>query len=275
MSSNIVIKVNIRSQLKPLLDILRADPNNARIISDIWLTLMNNIDFLQYRLMRYIDIIHRFFTQREWRQEALEDIGERILELAEENARRGYQGTESLSSAGISWEERNEIVQQLYQAAGYGNPEGLTTGRDHLINSLRIGDTNNIFTVNPDLGHVILGTNWKFAKLLEEGGFRDPNEPHLGVVVDVDGSMRPAEWLMAAIGADNAWELVNELADQDPYIPPRPFLKPALWYSIHDDFIGKTLVEIIIYYLSRLLKELPLWSHQDQVDVESETTELN
>lgn len=256
---------------------LRANPQDIHIIGDIWLTLMDQLDFLKYRLEGYVDVLHLFFGQRDWKGDALEKIGEHILEIAEKNASMGYMGTESLTATGVVWQQREEIARELYNAAGFGEPPGLTTGADYLIDSLRRQGNGNIFQVNVDLGSVIVGTKWRHAKLLEEGGFRNVDDQHLGLKFDETGSMIPKQWLIDVLGPDRAeflaQQLQNILENQDmaPYISARPYLKPALWYSTRDDITGKMLVQIIISYLMRLMSGLPNWSLKDTVNIQSES----
>jgi len=281
MVSNIVIKISFKSLINDYIKAIKDNPQDPNLIGNVWLHLMAQLEFLQYKLDRYITIINRFFSERTWKQEVLEDIGEKILDTARDNATHGYWGTDSLRKAGISWQERAEVTKRLYEAKGYGNPSGLTTGKDGLINSLHINGEGNIFSVKPDAGYVLVGSKWRYAKLLEEGGYRNASEENLGLKVEafsLNGTtFSPKKWLVEALGETEA-KFLAQLMSQEwkngengtAYIPPRPFLKPALWSSIHESFIGRILTDAIIYNLNYLLQDLPNWSLGDDISIYSE-----
>lgn len=211
------------------------------------------------RIDKYISLLERFMTQRDWRLEYLEVIGEAILKYAFKNASTGYVGSEALDAAGIHWDERDELTEELYRIRYNNVPEGLTTGANQLLDSLRIGDTFNIFEAKPDVGTVTVGTRWPHAKTLEKGGWK--KGPHLGI--NKTGTA-PAEWLIRAIGKKEAWDLFYKISERfiqfATPIPPRPYLKPALWYVKQKGEAVNALISIFVDNLQRTVDNSERWS---------------
>lgn len=220
-----------------------------------WFGAMKELDDLEERLGYYIDVLGQFFRNQIWKKDILESLGLQILNFALHNASEGYQSNEYLTkqdgSKDTKYKQRHEIVKRLYTLKGYGDPSGLTTGQDKLIDSLRPGAADNIFKVKPTAGEVIVGTSFDFARVLEEGGHRALwhwEFTHLGVTIDrKTGNIRPAKWLVDALGdyedaVDLIMELLQLIYDTGGYIPARPFLKPALWSLRYDrESIGELL----------------------------------
>lgn len=274
--TNIVIKIKLASFVRPIIQRFQEGEINIQEFNRMLYQIMLGLEELEIRLTRYVDVLNRFFGGRQWKQEVLEEVGEKILEIAYENASKGYTGTRALQEAGISWPARIPPVKELYRLRGYGDPEGLTTGQDQLIDSLKVGAPDNIFSVNPDLGKISVGTKQKYAKLLEEGGVKIGG--HLGM--DKDG--RPAKWLLEALDAEgsedpyrDAAKLLSEMINyQAQYIKARPFLKPALWYVRRGDDLSTIMVNILMYFLHNMIREMPNWSNQDEITVKAEAQEL-
>ena len=274
--SNIVIKIKLGSFINPIVQRFREGQMSVQDLNRMLYNIMLGLDELEFRLTRYVEILNRFFGDRDWRQEVLEEIGEKILEIAHENASKGYTGTRALQEAGITWPSRIPPVQELYRLRGYGDPEGLTTGKDQVIDSLRVGGADNIFTVNPDLGKVTVGTRQQYAKVLEEGGTKITG--HLGI----NESGEPAGWLLKALDAEgsqdpykDAIKLLSDMLNyQAQEIKPRPFLKPALWYVRRGDDLGNIMIGILMHYLHNTVTEMPSWSNEDEITVRAEAREL-
>lgn len=264
--------------IKPTLGNINLDsPNWSANISNF----MNAIEDLKIRMNRYTTAIEAFFKHRDWRQISLERVGEKILEYAKDNAQRGYEGTEAIRQYGKLWQQRADITQRLYKLRGY-NPtaSGLTTGKyaepgdeesfaaaNRLIDSFDIGHELNVFIVNPDLGIVVVGTKFKWARTLEEGGIKEGG--HLGIRDD----WLPAKWLVEALqekenlSYEEAWQEAFDIRDElmelgtMQGIPERPFLKPAIWFVKDEDEALDIIAQQIGYYLGRVLTtEMPVWS---------------
>lgn len=269
----------IEITIKPTLGNLMLDDRrwSAQLV-----IFMNAIEELSKRLSKYVDAIQAFFKHRDWRQIALEDVGEKILEYAKDNAQRGYEGTEAIRQYGKLWQQRADITQRLYRLRGYDPVgSGLTTGvafasgdgdenftsANRLIDSFDIGHALNVFIVNPDLGIVVVGTKFKWARTLEEGGIKTGG--HLGIRDD----WIPAKWLIEALqikenlSYEEAWQEAFKIRDElvelgtMQGIPERPFLKPALYFVKDQDDALDIIARQIGYYLNRLLtSEMPVWS---------------
>ncbi len=210
-----------------------------------------------------IDVLGEVMKSRRFKKEFLEKVGRRVLEYAKKNAEIGYnagqatyQGQSEHGSSDWSWTQRAEITKKLYKFMGYDPyATGLTTGADMLLNSLVEGNRLNIFDVKPDKGEVTIGTRFFAAKILEEGGYRHPDDfgTHLGFVKDdATGQIVPSQRLVWGIQRElgmpgekgskghkeaiaiamSLYDELKEVTDAQgvAYIPPRPYLKPALWY---------------------------------------------
>jgi hypothetical protein len=258
-------------------------------LEKIYFRVMEETEKLAERLTRYVEIIVRFFKDRTWRNEALENIGTKILDYARENVEQGYEGTDVLNAVGVQWQQRAELTQRLYYLRGYDpNAPGMFTGGGAIggdeeteetsvgrfVDSFRIGDNLNVFIVNPDIGGVVVGTRFAFARVLEEGGAKTGG--HLGVRDD----WSPAKWLLDALmdkeglSAQDAWEEAFRIRDQLVElgslqgIPPRPFLKPALWYVYDQEEALDIICKILGYHLRYMFESMPHWSQiYDQVKV--------
>lgn len=221
--------------------------------------LKSSYDNMVKRIQKYMDLMERFIGQKDWRVEYLEFVGEAILKYAFKNASTGYSGSPALDAAGIAWDQRDPLTEKLYNLR-YGNIlPGLTTGADQLLDSLRIGDAKNIFEVRSQEGSVTVGTKWKYAKVLEKGGWKTGE--HLGVNQYGNG---PAEWLVRAVGEEEAWDIYQQIVERfmqsaDP-IPARPFLKPALWYVRQTGEVVNALIEIFVDNLQRTVDTSERWS---------------
>lgn len=225
--------------------------------------LINSIEYLEHRLLKYIRMVKEFFMNRMWTTEFLQDIGETILKYALENASEGYKalpkGMTAEGQTSESFKKRKEIVEKLYELRLGYVPQGLTAGADKLLASLRKGDQDNIFNVKTpqdENSYVEVGTKWMYAKLIEEGGINpqrgaEDYAKHLGM----NEFGEPAKWLIDALGGDEdqAKKIVDELKqlikDEKIEFPPRPYLKPALWYVRYQNDWVKMLIDIIDYGL--------------------------
>jgi hypothetical protein len=178
----------------------------------------------------------------------LEDIGEQLLLMAEENAAKGYGGLPYAGGDVSIWEPRAELTKELYELrsrGAFGRPYsqfGMDTGYHRLIDSLRRFGEGNIFEKSGN--EVIVGTSFKFAKLLEEGG----QAPSSHVGFSIDGT--PKKWLVDVfkdeVGVPNdpkdpnfdrlmkeVYRRIDQLWNRlkhPRYLPGRPYLKPALWF---------------------------------------------
>ncbi len=175
----------------------------------------------------------------------LEKVGEKILEYAKENAERGYAEVPHTGNRPVVWPARDAITNELYRASPYHveGLVGLDTGRKNLINSLERGGNDNIF----DREHrsVEVGTKFRHAAILEKGGIRRM-VPNIGFTDEG----RPKKWLINAMAAGlispDVVKAIQERFQQPRYIPPRPFLAPALWHlrdtQQHTAIVAATLL---------------------------------
>lgn len=250
-------------------------------IEQIYFKVMDEAEELSRRLIRYFEIIIQFFRDREWRSEALEDVGTKILDYARENVEHGYDGTDVLNAVGVQWQQRAALTQRLYFLRGYDpqasgmftgggligeNEESEESSVGRFVDSFRIGDNLNVFVVHPDIGVVVIGTRFRYAKVLEDGGAKTGG--HLGVRDD----WSPAKWLLDALmekeslSAEEAWDEAFKIRDQLVElgslrgIPPRPFLKPALWYVYDQDEALDIICKILGYHLRYMFENMPHWS---------------
>lgn len=176
-----------------------------------------------------------------------EKIGEKVLDYAKENASRGYSG---LPYGNDAWAPRSPEVDKLYELSPFHIPNmpGLDTGARKLVTSLERHGFDNIFIVSGSKGEnrvVTVGTGFHHAKLLEEGGMRRAF-PNIGFTAEG----KPTRWLMQAMidGLISSEEVnrIQELWFQPTFMPPRPFLKPAMWHirdvGIHTSICSRTLI---------------------------------
>lgn len=299
MVADIVIK--IKPSLGDLVSGETLDPNLAMVIQrgewdQIFFQIMEAMEMLQERMIKYFDQEHGFFVKmfkhRQWRIEALEEIGTKILEYAKENTLTGYTGNAILDAAGVSWDQRAKITKRLYALRGYDpNAPGLFTDSTRqieeseredssvgfLVDSLNIGDGLNVFEVHPDLGVVVVGTRFKHAEVLENGGPKEGG--HLGLGKD---DWTPAKWLVTALkneygegsrSDEEAWQealnIRDELLDSSQTLPSRPFLKPALIYVWENENALDIMAKILGYHLKYLISDLPDWMRNcDMFDIE-------
>jgi len=177
------------------------------------------------RMEDIINKTERVIDENMWL--CLETVGEKVLEFAHENAENGYHGVRYSGNAPVVWPARDEDTDALYRASPYHTEglSGLDTGRRKLLDSLeRLGD-DNIF----DVGHreIDIGTRFRHAAILEKGGIRSMS-PNIGFT---EGGA-PRKWLVEAMAAGLiSPERVNEIREkfmQPRYVPPRPFLLPAV-----------------------------------------------
>ena len=285
--------VNIDIEIIPTLNfneelMKNAVSTNPEDLKRFWFEAMRELDDLEKRLNLYIDSFVKFFAAKAWKKDILEMFGLQILKFAEWNASEGYTSTEYLTkqdgSKDTVFKKRAEVVQRLYNLAGYGEPSGLTTGADKLIDSLRPSADNNIFEIRPNNEEVIVGTRYEDARVLEDGGMRDLwqwEQTHLGVSIDQKtGKLKPAKWLVDAIGSyDAAWKLIDELFSliysTDAYIPPRAFLKPALWSVRYDkETISEFVQAIYEGLLMNSRSALIQTKSNDVIDISVESIEL-
>ena len=175
-----------------------------------------------------------------------EDVAEKILEFARENASQGYRGLPYPGGNARNWAPRDPITDLLYELSPYHTPNlpGLDTGAGRLINSLERHGEDNIFE---SFGRTVrIGSSFKHAHLLEKGGIR-PMEPNIGFT---KGGF-PNRWLQNAIEAgwisqDEVWR-IREQFDKPRFIEPRPFLYPAMWHvrdvELHTAICARTLIK--------------------------------
>jgi hypothetical protein len=240
---------------------------------DIINTLSNITKELNNIVMRidyYFELLKKLAKNRQWRTETLEKIGKLILKYAKEIALTGYTGHEALERA---WEERDAITKRLYFLAGYtSNKEntdselpGLSTksGGGDLIKSLELDDSDNIFFIKPDLGIVTVGSKNRFAKVLEEGGVKRGG--HLGF----DENFAPTKWLIKALQEKEDLSLSDAISEakkilkslqsiaNSESIPPRPFLKPALYFLQDKEEDVKIVGNLFKDYLNSAFKNIP------------------
>lgn len=195
------------------------------------------------RLVDYVSRVERIMTGNIDR--CLEQVGEKILELAKENASQGYRNVPYTGNQSVVWPHRDEVTDALYRASPYhtaGLP-GLDTGRGKLIESLERGGDDNIF----DRGQreINVGTNFRHAAILEKGGIRRM-VPNIGFTDEG----KPKRWLLGAMAAGLiSPEMVAGIRaefEQPRYIPPRPFLTPAMWHlrdtEKHTGIVAVTLL---------------------------------
>lgn len=257
----------------------------------IFFKIMNSTKELKERLMRYFEDFPKLFKDRSLRTEILQQVGSKILDYAKQNVESGYTGTESIDHFDTQWVQRSEITKRLYTLRGY-NPEaeGMFTratvdqdGQESsslgiFVDSFSIGTNLNIFLVKADVGIVVLGTRFKHAEVLENGGKRTGS--HLGFPEDETGQPHIAGWLIQAlIDVEGYSEDMAELKAKEIYnelqllstekIPSRPFLKPALYYVQHRHEAIEIINEIILYDLKRKFENMPMWAQMyDKITVE-------
>jgi len=181
---------------------------------------ISNPKRLAEKLQTVINIINDNLTY------VVEDVAEETLRMARENARNGYRG---IPYGSESWSPRDPITKLLYELSPYHTPNlsGLDTGAHRLIESLERGSQDNIFDIKGL--EVTVGTKFKHAKILEEGGLRRM-VPNIGFTPD--GA--PNRWLRRAIADGRiSSEQVDEIRQRfmtPRMIEPRPFLRPAKYF---------------------------------------------
>ena len=152
-----------------------------------------------------------------------EDVAEELLRMAKENARNGYRG---IPYGNENWADRDPITKLLYELSPYhtSNLPGLDTGARRLIESLERGGQDNIFNISGL--EVTIGTRFKHAKLLEEGGLRR-TAPNIGFTREGN----PNRWLSRAIDqgliSEAEVQQIRQKFMTPRMIEPRPFLRPA------------------------------------------------
>lgn len=257
---------------------LRAVRENR--VDQIFFAVMDELDKMKERLLRYFEDFAKILKDRDFRDQVLTDVGTKIINYARENAETGYVSGGILSEVGVQWEQRAELTKRLYTLKGYDpNSPGLYAARNSMhdnemeasslgrfIESLSIGTDLNIFLVKPDVGIVILGTRFRFARVLEEGGTRFGS--HLGIRED----WSPTKWLLDALveveglTTDEAWTEAFKIRDQlIEYgslrgIPPRPYLKPALYYVYNQDEAIEIICKLLGNNLKNIFENMPIWS---------------
>ena len=179
------------------------------------------------RLMDYVHQVERIMSDNI--DLCLEKVGEKILEYAKENAEQGYMSVPHTGNRPVVWPARDVITNELYRASPYHveGLVGLDTGRKNLINSLERGGNDNIF--DRAYREIGIGTKFRHAAILEKGGIRRM-VPNIGFTDEG----RPKKWLLDAMAAGiispDVVRSIQERFQQPRYIPPRPFLEPALWH---------------------------------------------
>ena len=178
----------------------------------------------------------------------LEDIAIQVLEMAKDNASQGYYGLPFPDQKTTVWDPRADLTLELYDLRNrsrFGkqySESGMDTGYHRLIDSLTKFGEKNIFEREDK--SIVIGTSFKYAKLLEEGGMVESS--HVGFHMNGE----PKRWLLEVLALefgglppktdpnykeilrkaeDKAEELWNRLR-HPRYVPPRPFLRPALWF---------------------------------------------
>lgn len=266
-----LINMALDSVLARYRDGINTEEERARA----YFAVMEAIEQLEARILKYFRIIKEALMDRGWTSEFLEDIGEKILEYALENASEGYvgvpKGKTKTGGDQAAYKKRESIVEELYMARFGRVPEGLTSGGDHLLNSLQMYDQHNIFEVKaPNKGatpSVTVGTKWIHAKQIEEGTYNAKRGIHnlawhLGMSNNPENSIEdpiPAKWLIDEKGYEIAKEMVDELAElikKEEKFEPRPFLKPALWYVRFGKEYITMLIDAILYKIQSDITQL-------------------
>lgn len=182
---------------------------------------------------------------------ALNAVATETLEMAKDNADEGYRGLPYPGRGAGAWAPRDAVTDLLYSLSPWhmeGLP-GLTTGRDQLINSLKKGDRFNIFEVEDN--SITIGSRFRYADLLEHGGPRPSDVPPLGFKFGANGLM-PTRWLRNnASPSEIDWILSQVEGTQ--YIPPRPFLFPAMWFMEDKEWHTGIMAEVLIRELEHRL----------------------
>lgn len=196
----------------------------------------------------------------------VEKVAEKTLEFAKENAEMGYDNVPHTGNRGVVWEPRDSITERLYALSPYHYPSetGLDAGKRKLIGSLERDGDDNIFE-RTGL-EVKIGTGFRHAYLLEKGGIR-PAVPNLGFHV----SGKPREWLMKAIRegrisrdeVNRIWDIVS----RPQFMPPRPFLFPAMWEMEDNELHTLVCVKELLYQLQYDLETDRVQARGDLTDV--------
>lgn len=269
--ADVKIKINLKideSRIQELIDL-----GKPRSWAMLQLASELNVKIKQ-RLFEYLDTIQDGVKTGKWKQRFLRGTGDEILNLARRNAENGYNEGE--------WEDRSEITKLLYELRRMTlkdaedlydpNNPGLTTGKDVLINSLFPNAEFNIYEIHPfaDMGR--FGTKFIFAELLENGGYGEFGPAARIMGFNADGS--PKGWLIKGLkekfhlDEKEARQKASEIHDEitaDRYIPPRPFLKPALW-SVYDE---EKDVKLASYEMGKTLEDrlIRVVDNKDDIEV--------
>ncbi len=165
--------------------------------------------------------------------------------MARSNAATYYEhgGAQFTGNQPATFNPRHPATEELYAASPYHTATpGLSAGYDRIIESLFPGGLDNIIDFDED--SVEVGTENHLAKLIEEGGLRPPKR-HVGQ--GRKKSYLPWENILRSYGID---------PDGPIDIPPRPYLKPALWH-LRDEEDGKFLYGLMTEIIKRIVEKIP------------------